>query len=710
MADKFGLKVGVQVDIKRSDGRVHRAVISGINEQTDTVTVEWFENEETKGKELDVRHIAQYNPDLAPAIQRALQDKEVRSAAPPAAIPKIPKASAIPAPAPAAPRAVAAAAAAAPAPSYDDYEDEEDDYSRGGGAAAKPRAPKAGGGGAGAAAKVGKAAQEVQKMAEKREARRAQQAEKRDEIQLRNGMGPHVDFAEMIDEFREPIVVRRLPPSGPVKDSRITVCVRKRPLNSRERSAGDLDVVTIPDGEITYIHEPKTKVDLTRYLENHQFVFDYSFDEMVENATVYHYSAKPLVRTIFEQGMATCFAYGQTGSGKTHTMGGSFTSVKDQNASQGIYALAAADVFRLNQSPEFAKNNLTVNVSFFEIYGGKVFDLLNGQKRLRVLEDAKNIVQIVGLAEKPVSGLKDVIGMLEAGMALRASGSTAANQNSSRSHAIFQLILRTPKRQLFGKLSLIDLAGNERGADTANADRQTRLEGAEINKSLLALKECIRALGRKGSHTPFRASKLTQVLRDSFIGANARTCMIAMISPGKNSCEHSLNTLRYADRVKELGPKRSGAGDSETVDDDDDRSLEEGDGEPEDAAAPASLVKQDLRRLHHSLRVHGESKDDSNEVFQFHKAVAQVVEFEERIVDEHRAALQFDKEMLAEEERLLEEVDGVSYDVDKYAKRLDDILATKIDKLQQLRANVGYFRKQLQAEEQISKNVNKLRF
>jgi kinesin family protein 2/24 len=100
-------------------------------------------------------------------------------------------------------------------------------------------------------------------------------------------------------------------------------------------------------------------------------------------------------------------------------------------------------------------------------------------------------------------------------------------------------------------MSFIDLAGSERGADTVDTNKQTRFDGAEINKSLLALKECIRALDQDKKHTPFRGSKLTQVLKDSFTG-NSKTVMIANASPGSNNCEHTLNTLRYADRVKEL--------------------------------------------------------------------------------------------------------------------------------------------------------------
>ena len=191
-----------------------------------------------------------------------------------------------------------------------------------------------------------------------------------------------------------------------------------------------------------------------------------------------------------------------------------------------------------------------------------MFDLLSGKSKLRVLEDGKQQVVVVGLAERVVTCVEDVLKHITSGNNLRTSGQTSANAHSSRSHAVFQIILRNnnPKKTLYGKFSLIDLAGNERGADTSSANRQTRkfdriykteiflgggflclhvliltkmnilgMEGAEINKSLLALKECIRALGRKGSHLPFRASKLTQVLRDSFIGEKSKTCMVSLL-------------------------------------------------------------------------------------------------------------------------------------------------------------------------------------
>ena len=169
-------------------------------------------------------------------------------------------------------------------------------------------------------------------------------------------------------------------------------------------------------------------------------------------------------------------------------------------------------------------------------------------------EDGKQQVCIVGLQEYRVSDTDAIVELIERGSATRSTGTTGANEESSRSHAILQLAIKKSAEgnqskppRLVGKLSFIDLAGSERGADTTDNDKQTRLEGAEINKSLLALKECIRALDNDQGHIPFRGSKLTEVLRDSFMG-NSRTVMISCISPSSGSCEHTLNTLRYADR------------------------------------------------------------------------------------------------------------------------------------------------------------------
>ncbi|KAG0228206.1 Kinesin-like protein kif24 [Actinomortierella wolfii] len=328
--------------------------------------------------------------------------------------------------------------------------------------------------------------------------------------------------------------------------AKIRVCVRKRPLNSKEISKGEKDMAHVTGRQLA-VDEPKVRVDMTKYIERHNFVFDEVFDSDATNEDVYRRTALPLVQYLFEGGKATCFAYGQTGSGKTYTM---------LDEKQGLYVLAARDIFALLKKPEY--QHLAAHIGFYEIYQGHLYDLLNRRKRLHAREDGKNNVVINGLKEYEIQNVQGLMQVFEYGNNARSTGSTNANADSSRSHAIMQVVLRDRRtKSVEGKLSFIDLAGSERGADRGETDAKTRLEGAEINKSLLALKECIRALDQDKKHTPFRQSKLTQVLKDSFVG-NSRTCMVATISPNNSNSEHTLNTLRYADRVKEL--KADGGG------------------------------------------------------------------------------------------------------------------------------------------------------
>ena len=210
--------------------------------------------------------------------------------------------------------------------------------------------------------------------------------------------------------------------------------------------------------------------------------------------------------------------------------------------------MAASDIFTyLQQNRE---NGISIGVSYFEIYCGKLFDLLNERKKLQAREDAKQNINIVGLKRFSVTNPQELFEMIQFGNSIRVTSTTGKNLDSSRSHAILQIYVMEGLKQK-GILSFIDLAGNERGADTYEHDMQTRIDGAEISKSLLALKECIRALDQDKKHVPFRGSKLTMVLKDSFIG-NCKTVMIGNVSPSLPNCEYTLNTLRYADRVKEL--------------------------------------------------------------------------------------------------------------------------------------------------------------
>ncbi|GLG97913.1 Kinesin-like protein [Gryllus bimaculatus] len=785
--ERCGLKTGASVDIKRTDGRIHTAVISGINYDTNSVTVEWFERGEAKGKEIDIETLLVLNPDLVPAppvielqanrgriprsretlkpnIQQGPAPKVYTS--PPwrrtrveqrfGAAAEVLACYAAPADRPLRGRGVRATGvlnghgeqhsqSVVENTQLEGVGDQQSNSLSGSSVMTRHQQQQQQqlqlqqqqhqlqmqqlqqqiqqqkqlqaqlalqqqqlqqqqqqqqqllqqqqqAENQNVAKRRSNVVKEVERLKKNREERRQRQAELKEEKEVLMNIdpgNPNWEFLAMIREYRGNIEFRPLRETDPVEDHQITVCIRKRPLNKKELQRKEVDVISVPTKDQMVVHEPKQKVDLTKYLENQQFRFDYAFDDTCSNELVYKYTAQPLVQTVFEGGMATCFAYGQTGSGKTHTMGGNFHG-KTQDCKKGIYAMAAKDVFKLLKSPKYKPLNLVVSASFFEIYSGKVFDLLANKAKLRVLEDGKQQVQIVALTEKVVDSVDEVLKLIQHGNNARTSGQTSANSNSSRSHAVFQIVLRIPGiNKVHGKFSLIDLAGNERGADTSSADRQTRMEGAEINKSLLALKECIRALGRKGAHLPFRASKLTQVLRDSFIGEKSRTCMIAMISPGMSSCEHSLNTLRYADRVKELAVTDPSESKQSPVE--------------EDLNSEGALEDSDLAQLR-SLNA-GEITPD---LYTFHEAVSQLQQLEDEVLDAHKNVMEAQdgrwKDIDASLFALTHEVD---YDQDAYSEQLRQLVVEKEEALSKLHQKIDAFRAQLVAEEQISRKIKR---
>ncbi|OII73762.1 kinesin-like protein [Cryptosporidium ubiquitum] len=359
--------------------------------------------------------------------------------------------------------------------------------------------------------------------------------------------------------------------------TKITVVVRKRPLTENEITRNDVDVVEAAGDENTiYVHELKTKVDCTKYIDKHSYTFDRVYSEQINNKELYEDIIRPLTENIFTPGFkCSCFAYGQTGSGKTYTMMGSentanSNSLRGRNERElGIFELAVNNIFELLEQSEH--ENKEVYVSFFEIYCDKLYDLLNNQKLVSAMENSKREVVVKDLTERLIKTREDLLSVISKGLEYRRTAQNSMNDMSSRSHAILQIEIRSrifstvkesslqsplsPKFITYGKMVFIDLAGSERGADTVHSTRQTQQDGAGINRSLLALKECIRALhDQQSSHVPFRQSELTKVLKDVFVG-NAHSVMIANIGPCYSCSEQTLNTLRYAHRVKELRKK-----------------------------------------------------------------------------------------------------------------------------------------------------------
>ncbi|TKY48166.1 Kinesin-13A protein [Spatholobus suberectus] len=505
--------------------------------------------------------------------------------------------------------------------------------------------------------------------------------------------------------------------------AKIKVVVRKRPMNKKELAKNEEDIIETYSNSLT-VHETKLKVDLTQYVEKHEFIFDAVLNEEVTNDEVYRETVEPIVPIIFERTKATCFAYGQTGSGKTYTM-------------KPLPLKASRDILRLMHHT-YRNQGFQLFVSFFEIYGGKLFDLLNDRKKLCMREDGKQQVCIVGLQEYRVSDVENIKELIEKGSSTRSTGTTGANEESSRSHAILQLAIKrsvdgneSKPPRLVGKLSFIDLAGSERGADTTDNDKQTRIEGAEINKSLLALKECIRALDNDQGHIPFRGSKLTEVLRDSFVG-NSRTVMISCISPSSGSCEHTLNTLRYADRVKSLSKGNISKKDvltsnfnlkesstvplsSVTGSVYEDRMTDgwPDENEGDDFSPPEEYYEQ----VKPSLKKNGKMESYATIDDKLNKPSGQIkwkdlpkverqtthteddlnalLQEEEDLVNAHRTQVEETMNIVREEMNLLVEADQPGNQLDDYITRLNAILSQKAAGILQLQTRLAHFQKRL---------------
>ncbi|KAM7323043.1 hypothetical protein ACRRTK_018548 [Alexandromys fortis] len=300
------------------------------------------------------------------------------------------------------------------------------------------------------------------------------------------------------------------------------------------------------------------------------FTFDFVFGKNSTQDEVYNTCIKPLVLSLIEGYNATVFAYGQTGSGKTYTIGGGHVASVVEGQ-KGIIPRAIQEIFQsLSENPGV---DFKVKVSYIEVYKEDLRDLLEletSMKELHIREDDKGNTVIVGAKECQVESMDEVMSLLEMGNAARHTSTTQMNEHSSRSHAIFTISIcqveKTPEtaedgewyshRHIVSKFHFVDLAGSERVTKTGNTGERFK-ESIQINSGLLALGNVISALGdprRKNAHIPYRDAKITRLLKDS-LGGSAKTVMITCVSPSSSDFDESLNSLKYANRARNIRNK-----------------------------------------------------------------------------------------------------------------------------------------------------------
>ncbi|TRY72220.1 hypothetical protein TCAL_03875, partial [Tigriopus californicus] len=377
------------------------------------------------------------------------------------------------------------------------------------------------------------------------------------------------------------------PVSNMDEGSSVRVAVRIRPQLPREIIEACKVCITKTPGE------PQAWLG-----SNKAFTYDHVYDSESQQEEVYEDTVKELIDGCFEGYNATVLAYGQTGSGKTYTMGTGFDLTAQSGPQVGIIPRAVKHLFsEIDRRREEARDEGTtvpefkVSTQFMELYNEEVLDLFdnngcgkNKKSGIRIHEDANGNIYMAGITSRPVHTEEETVLGLKAGAFNRTTASTNMNDQSSRSHAIFTIYIQQQRQArgdgsfpipegdengvipstgtpgdletLTAKFHFVDLAGSERLKRTgATGDRAK--EGISINCGLLALGNVISALGdttKRALHVPYRDSKLTRLLQDS-LGGNSRTLMIACVSPSDSDFMETLNTLKYANRARNIKNK-----------------------------------------------------------------------------------------------------------------------------------------------------------
>lgn len=412
----------------------------------------------------------------------------------------------------------------------------------------------------------------TRQMVDKRQCRKVNRQAFCNALEEWRQANPPVDDGK---EGKENDVLAGQPLASPgSQQRRLRAIVRKRPLFSYESERGEFDVVSVRGAGSVVVHNCCMQPDLKRMFVKHTSFASIgdAFDETVKTPEVCARGVHPLLANVLGGGCSTLFMYGQTGSGKTHTMKGI-----EEYASEVLLprteAEAAANHAAVVAEGAAAADDDGVDgegppplghLSFFEIAGTRCIELLGDRhgRELALKQDADGRVQPVGATRAPVRSAEGLLELIAIAKSRRATESTGANNVSSRSHAVCQLTLRAlplgapaanVRRRRGGKasapmLTLVDCAGTERKEDSMWHDADRRKEGAEINQSLHALKECMRHWvmvqdGRQ-AHIPFRESALTRVLADSFMRPDTLITVVGTVSPSASDTEHTLTTLK----------------------------------------------------------------------------------------------------------------------------------------------------------------------